>query len=128
MFSGFILRSREIVGLLHRRRWLGALARIFHTEWNEAPRMFPHCCTQAGCWAHKDEYRCNCRCIWCRIARLTRQDEPDWKRAEMHPGHKPGLVVAIKFEPDDAEKVLKAAEAEGVDAIEYVRRRALEGK
>ena len=50
----------------------------------------------------------------------------DWKHAETHPGNPaPGIVLRVRFESQDADAVLAAAEAAGVGAIEFVRRAAV---
>ena len=93
--------------------------------------MFPHCCTQAGCWAHKDACRCDCCCAWCRVARLCRRSilrrdrDWDWDRAELHQGIHPGLVISVRFTPEEADIVLAEAKAQEISTVEYVRRQAL---
>jgi hypothetical protein len=83
----WLLRLLGVCDLLRRRRFFDAAARVFHTEWKR--EVFPHCCTQGGCWAHIDVPACFCfegagggPCLWCRLARLRGFDFPadqDWR-------------------------------------------------
>lgn len=44
---------------------------VLFPEWTESWKSWPHCCGQAGCWAHLTSSRrsCCCKCHWCRPAR-----------------------------------------------------------
>lgn len=43
---------------------------LWDVEWDERWGAWPHCCTQAGCWVHRDSRRC----WWCALARLLRRE------------------------------------------------------
>jgi hypothetical protein len=67
---------------------------VGNPEWSENWAAFPHCNGQNRCWMHSSiNAWCECRCGWCRVARVVRRHDGPFIEICGHPADCDGFDV-----------------------------------